>query len=499
MQVGLEHYFSSPQGFNGFLPTGALSLENLRALSDTMMAKSMNASYDYGAGTTGGGINNYQSLEAQLKVLTWNTVDKFRLWNKLPKGAVRQLSHDHDEVSSWGDPVGGFFGFSESPVEGDGEYVRRSTKIKAIGTMGSVQFVLNAIDGAHGSPMAIKLMERIMWLLARINHSSYFGDSQLVGVPATEGPEFDGLDVLTDPESVYDAEGDGIDGTVLQTIAASLLDEFAAPTDILLGTRAVSDFDKTLTEKERIIVPAGGDIVAGTTATAMRTSAGVIRFQPDVFLGTRYCAPNPGLGGVNIAKGVNAPIQPASVTANVTGTNGDFTKGKPTGDVRLGYAVSLGNRHGESAVTFLAANVDVSNANAVAGVRVDLTVTNPAMMVHKPEWIAVYRTPFLADNADLSTNLADYSMIFKKPVSSQAPSATTVVSDVNLYLPFTEKAWVLQFTPDIIEFLQLMPLMQVNLPMVSPTLLRFAVLMFGALKLYGRKKIKRILNIGAVA
>jgi len=94
-------------------------------------------------------------------------------------------------------------------------------------------------------------------------------------------------------------------------------------------------------------------------------------------------------------------------------------------------------------------------------------------------------------------SLAQYSLISQVPVSSQAASGTTVFNDVNLYLPFTSKAYLGELTPSVLTFRQLMPLMKLDLAVLGPAY-RWMILLYGAPILFAPKKWLRYINLGSL-
>jgi hypothetical protein len=84
------------------------------------------------------------------------------------------------------------------------------------------------------------------------------------------------------------------------------------------------------------------------------------------------------------------------------------------------------------------------------------------------------------------------------PATSQANNGTTtVVNDVNFLLPFTSTAYLGEMTPSVLTFRQLLPMMRLDLAVLSPSY-RWMVLLYGAPILFAPKKWLRYVNIGTL-
>lgn len=468
---------------------------NVDAEAAVNLAKSLEADYVI-ANPTNGGAMKLQSLEENLKWLTASQAEDFPLWARVPKVKAYSTVEEFTTADSYGTQTGGFVLQTEVPPEIDGTYTRRYANVKYIATSGAVTDVLATLYPAHGNVMALKLRERILWIMQRINHYLYKGDSSLIAAPNTEGPEWDGLDQQIAADAVEDLAGvSPLTQAVIEKVAVDAMNDFARPRVLLASTNAVSDLNKTLFPLQRSQVPA--ENVAGQAYDGMITTAGKLAFMPDRFLAQRFSAPSPAAA----ATSTSAPNAPSAVTAAVAGANGDFNKGDSTGlTVDYAYAITFGNRFGESAPTLMAAPVSITQIQKDANARIDVTVTHPAAIgTFPPEWIGVYRTTHLVTGGATPASVSAYSLITRVPVSSQAAApATTVVPDVNLILPFTEQAYVADFAKEVFEFKQLMPLMKADLAYTSLAR-RFWVGLFGVPILYAPRKIRRIINIARLS
>jgi hypothetical protein len=233
---------------------------------------------------------------------------------------------------------------------------------------------------------------------------------------------------------------------------------------------------------------------AGNTLQTIATQAGVVEFNPDVFIRQ---TPSPRAS----ASSASAPATPASIAAgSATGSTGDHGKGAPTGSTYLSYLVTACNRFGESAPTaFLgSAKVLTESEKTTNNNYLPLTVTNPAVIgAFPPEYFKIYRSTASLVNA-VPGALASYALIAQVPASSQAANGTTVFNDLNLMLPFTSSAYVGELTPSVLTFRQLMPLMKMDLAVLSPAY-RWMILLYGTPILFAPKKFMRFINIGTLS
>src|SRR5690606_40438351 len=109
----------------------------------------------------------------------------------------------------------------------------------------------------------------------------------------------------------------------------------------------------------------------------------------------------------------------------------------------------------------------------------------------------IYRSSASSTNA-VPASLSSYALIAQVPAASQAASGTTTYNDVNLILPFTSSAYLGELTPSVLTFRQLMPLMKMDLAVLSPAY-RWMILLYGTPILFAPKKWMRFLNIGQLS
>jgi len=471
----------SDTGYAGFGMGSQIEVDEL--------TKALEAGFQIGAGRTGGSALRVESLEASLKVLTY-TSSHIKFWKKIPKSPAYSTVEEYNQLSDYGGNQNPFVQEGELPQATDTSYVRRTQLVKFLGTTREVTHQASLVHPAHGDLIALENQSGILWLLEQVERNLFQGDASLSF--DGEAEQWDGMDALIDPTSVLDLEGNSLQEADMEEAANEIIENFGFPTDMYLGTRTMSDLVKTIYPRERVQLPAPMNGQIGNTIQTIATQAGVIEFQPDVFI--RKTPAPPGA-----ATSPNAPATPATIVAGAqTGTDGDFNKASPAGSVDFFYVVTAANRFGESAPTALpgSATTTVTQVEKDAGNHTPLTITNPATIgAFPPEYFRIYRTKAVSTTAAVPTVLSEFALVISVPAASQAAAGPTVVNDVNLQLPFTSTAYLGELTPSVLTFRQLMPMMKMDLAVLSPAY-RWMILLYGTPILFAPKKWIRLINIG---
>lgn len=478
MTVGLSQFQNGAVG-SGFGVGDQTDIANLN--------KALEAGYQVGAGKTGGSALRVESLEASLKVLTY-TSSHVKLWKKMPKSPAFSTVEEYNQLTEYGGNASPFVQEGELPQASDASYVRRNVLVKFLGTVREITHQASLVHPAHGDLVAIENQNGILWLLQQVENALFTGDSSLAFDGESE--QWDGLDSLIDASNVIDLEGQSLQEADLEEASNMIIENYGFPTDMFLGTRTMSDLVKTFYPRERIAMPAPMNGQIGLTVQSVATQGGEIALNPDVFVRK---TPTPPAA----ATSASAPTTPASITVGgATGTTGDHNKGAPSGTSYFAYLVTACNRFGESApVAFAGAATSLSQTNKDAGVYLPLTITNPGVIgAFAPEYFRIYRSAASSVNA-VPSSLSSYGLIAQVPASSQAAGGTTVFNDVNLVLPGTSSAYLGELTPNVITFRQLMPLMKMDLAVLSPAY-RWMILLYGTPVLFAPKKWMRFINIG---
>jgi hypothetical protein len=482
MTIGLRSFQSSTSGMSGF---GAGTDQDIAELS-----KALEAGYQTGAGKTGGSALRVESLEASLKVLTY-TSSHIKFWKKIPKSPAYSTVEEYNQLINYGGTQNPFVQEGELPQATDTSYARRVQLVKFLGTTREVTHQASLVHPAHGDLIALENQSGILWLLEQVERNLFSGDSSLSF--DGEAEQWDGLDSLIDASQVLDLEGNSIQEADMEEAANEIIENYGFPTDMFLGTRTMSDLVKTFYPRERISLPAPQNGQVGQTIQTISTQAGVIEFNPDVFI--RQNATPPAA-----ATSPNAPAAPVIIAAiTPTGTDGDHNKGAPTGTSNVNYVATACNRFGESAPSPVQLAVEAqTQVNKDAGTALPVLVANAGSVGAFPtEYLRIYRSSATLA-AGVPADLSAYSLIAQVPASSQAASGTTTFSDVNLTLPFTSTAYLGELTPSVVTFRQLMPMMKMDLAVLSPAY-RWMILLYGTPILFAPKKWIRLTNIGTLS
>lgn len=477
--VGLQHYGS--QGLSGFGFSSQGELDELK--------KALEAGYAI-TNQTGGAALRVESLEASLKVVTWTNAH-IKLWKKIPKSPAYSTTEEYNQLLSYGNADTGIFRREgELPTTRDTSYARRTALVKFLGTTNEVTHPMTLVHPAHGDVIALENQNGILYLLERVEDALFHADSSLAF--DGEAEQWDGLDSLIDVNSFVDLEDNPIQEADIEEASNQVIESYGYPTDIFLGTRDMSDLVKTFYPRERVQLPApvGGQV--GFAINTMSTQAGVIQFNPNVFL-------RQGKQPPAAATDPNAPATPGTVAdgGSLGAGTAEWTKqiGSVTANVSFSYAVTACNRFGESAASI--ADLTVTTAEWNANQALEIDVDNAAAIgANPPEFLNVYRT----EAGTTSTDPADFSLIQKVPVTSQTASATmsSVAVDRNFILPFTSVAYLGEMKPQVLTFRQLAPLMKLDLAVLAPAY-RWMVLLYGVPILFAPQKWTRLINVGRLA
>lgn len=471
MTVSLQDYENFGQGFGN---ASSSDVENLNKALNTGSYGQANGV----DGQTGGSALQVESLENSLKVLTYSD-QHVKFWKKIAKTPAYSTVEEYNQLLSYGSNSGGFLPEGMLPETDDSEYRRRASFVKFLGTTREVTHPMTLVRSAHGDVIARENQNGILWLMKQIENALFWGDSSLAQ-PGKEGVQFDGLNNLIDPSNTIDIGAKDLTAHDINTGSQMILENFGTPTDMFIPFETLAKFSEEYFPKERVIMPTqNSGYQAGLVVNKFQTHGGAVEFQPDLFLQKTKPLSNNGTGGTK------APTAPATVTAVVgTETNAEFGK---SGAGTYKYAVTACNRFGESVPTVVGEGVALTSSDLVKGVK--LTITNSASMVVAPEYYNIYRS-----EKDGSKMYCIKSIATK----SVSASGTTEFVDKNETMPNTYTTFMGEFTPEVIAFKQLAPIMKMNLATLGPSI-RWMILLYGVPQLYAPKKWVKFKNIKAEA
>ena len=468
--VSMNDYADFGQGF------GTASASDVAELNKALTTGAY-AQANGVAGQTNGAALQVESLENSLKVLTYSD-QHVKFWKKIAKTPAYSTVEEYNQLLSYGSGMGGFVPEGVLPETDDSEYKRQASFVKFLGTTREVTHPMTLVRSAHGDVIARENQNGILWLMKQLEHALFWGDSSLAA-PGKEGVQFDGLNKMIDSENTLDIKGADLQDTDINAAAQMIIENYGTPTDLYLPFETLGEFSKEYFPKERVIMPtAGAGYQAGLVVNKFQTHGGAVDFQPDLFIQKTKPLSTTGIGGAKAP----TPVQSVAVEINTLGTKGDFAK---SGAGVYSYSVTACNRFGESTPVACDSDVTLTSGDLTKGVKI--TITNASSMVVAPEYFNIYRTE--------KDGTAKYC-IMKVPANSVSAGGTTEVVDNNEVMPNTYTAFMGEFTPEVIAFKQLAPIMKMDLALLGPAY-RWMILLYGVPQLYAPKKWVKITNIKA--
>ena len=472
--VSLSHY----DGLNGFGQASQTELDELR--------KALSAGYAI-TNQTGGSAMRVESLEQSLKVVTYSN-KHIVLWRKINKTPAYSTVEEYNQLLSYGaTDRGAFTREGELPQSSDTSYARRTALVKYLGTTREVTHPMTLVNPAHGDVIAMENQAGILWLLERLEDSLFHGDAALAF--DGEAEQFDGLDSLIDPSAYVDLEGGAMTEDAIEQASNQVYENYGYPSDLFAGPKPLSDLVKQFYPRHRVSLPAPQDGTIGQSINSMATQAGLIQFNPNLFLRKTKNPPA-------AATSPSAPVAAGALAASDSGVadSAEWAKqlGTVTANQTFTWAVTMCNRFGESAPIYDTLAVPQASINADNAVNLQVTLA-AALGPNPPEFIRVYRSlPGVT-----TTTPADLYEVQKVPVTSQtaAVAMVAVAVDRNFILPNTYTAYLGELSPQVLTFRQLAPMMKLDLAVLAPAY-RWMVLMYGVPVLYTPLKWTRLINVG---
>ena len=454
----------SARDYNGF---GASSSEEIAELRKALYAG--NAITDPGVAPGEGFPLRPQSLESTLKNLTFE-MDEIKLFKTIPKVQATNTVEEFNRLLSYGKAGTrrfdlGWMAEGDLPEEEDSTYQRVPVLIKFLGVTGRVTHVANVVRAAHGNVIAMETMNKTMEMLKMLENALFFGDSSLI-------PEqVDGLEKLIvdgASDNVIDLRGASLSEENLNDVLLRIRDNFGVATDGYFATGAFSDLAKQVYDRQRFAyAPAPG--VLGATVTAFQGQNGRINLHDHVFIQPGQLTLAGGLGRTD-----RRPLAPTISVAPAAGASASSKFVTADAGTYI-YQVVAKNRYGLS-VPVVSAAVVVASGDAVT-----FTVVDGGQGTTCYE---IYRS---AKNGSAAT--ASLMTRVAKSGSSQ------VITDLNSDIPGTTKGFVLMQNQQSFSWSQLLPMTRIPLATID-TSIRWAQVLYGAIKMYAPAKNVVIKNIG---
>lgn len=462
------------QGYNGF-GAGLPGMPNANAEE---IRKALTMGYE-NPPTDGGSAHRVQSLESVMRITT-HTQEHIKLWKRLARMPAYSTVEEFNIQTSYGHTrAGAFLREAEAPQEQDAAYERKTVLIKYLGTQRSVSHQSTLVKTAHGAMITIETQNGAIWLLQQLNRACYFGDSSII-------PEaFDGIytqianDSRAATRNIMDLRGGVIKQENVEEMCEIITSAFGVPSDLLLANRAHSDLSKQMYAAQRVGLPISPNQgTAGFKLSALETNAGNIPMETDIFLRSGDPAAEEKLSPT-AASSIQAPPAPSIAIAAVVGAAGSKFESGDVGTWR--YVFTAVNRFGESA-----RSNEVSGVLANAGDGFDITITDGGGTFPATGYRG-WRTKTVN-----GTTLTEE--VFIEVPRAPLTATTVIYRDLNLDLPGTSKAFLLNMNIQLIAWKQLAPMMKIALSTNGPHI-RWMQLIYGALVVYQRKKLGIFKNV----
>jgi hypothetical protein len=410
-----------------------------------------------------------ESLEATLKNLTYE-MDEIKLFKSIAKVPASNTVEEFNRLIAYGEGGArsfnqGFFSEGGLPEEQDSTYERVTVLIKYLGVSGRVTHVANTIRAAHGNVIALETMNKTMELLRNLENALFFGDSSLI-------PEqWDGIFKLVEdgaPDNVIDLRGGPLTEEALNDFLLIIRENFGMATDCYFGTGPFADLAKQVYDRQRFAyAPAPG--VLGATVTAFQGQHGRVNLHDHVFITPGALARAGGLG-----KADRRPLAATISVAPAAAANPASQFAAADAGTYF-YQVVAGNKFG------LSTPLNSASVAVAAGDQVTFTVVDGGQ---DTTFYEIYRT-------DPGAAVATSRLVTRVPRTAGAQ----VITDQNADLPGTTKGFCLMQNQRSFSWSQLLPMTRIPLAAID-TSIRWAQVIYGAIKMYTPTKNLVIKNIG---
>lgn len=410
-----------------------------------------------------------QSLEATLKNVTFE-MDEIKLFKTIAKVPAVNTVEEFNRLLAYSTDGAraydlGWMTEGDLPEEQDSTYERVAVLIKFLGAVGRVTHVANTVRSAHGNVIAMETMNKTMFMLQQLESALFFGDSSML-------PEqIDGLAKLITsgaPNNVIDLRGRPLNEEVMNDLLLTIRDNFGHATDFYSATGPFADLSKQVYDRQRFgQAPAPG--VLGSQINAFQGQHGKVNLHDSIFIQPGGLTPATGFG--NSSK---RPLS-ATITSQPAAAPNAASKFFAADAGTYTYKVIARNRFGA------ALPVTTSSVSVSAGDGVVFTIADGGQGT----------TYYEVHRSDL-TGAAATARLMKKVART---GATQVFTDLNDDLPGTSQGFMLMQNQQSFAWAQLLPMTRIPLAAID-TSIRWAQVLYGAIKMYTAAKNALVKNIG---
>lgn len=448
------------------------------ATMDDTGIEALNKALEMGYGTdaaalTGGAALRVQSLDTTMKAVIQEN-DHFVLFNKLRKPKIGATVDEWTEQSA----IGGFLGGSTNTETGtiasaQGQYDRRVGMVKYLMTRREVSLVANITNNIVNAK-ATENANGALQLLSDANYLCYEGDGAVVPT------EFDGIQAQLraavtagrmDADHIIDMRGGPLNAIEPFTRAAAAVSgfgNFGKPTDVFWSNQVQSDMDANLDPAFRVALTGNAESTKlGAPVNGITLSQGPVKNHIDVFIpDDRMSMPFQARAGLSALAAANDVFKPTLAVAGAASDAASRFEASHAGNYY--YLVTGVNAKGQS-TGVISAQVAIA-----AGEKRVLTIT--ASGGGTETGYAIYRSRKNGSNA-----VTDFRLVTRVAKAG----ATTVWTDLNLLIPGTTIAYMLNMGPnaDAIDFRQLLPMFKFDLYPTVSAVIPWAQMLFGYLRI----------------
>lgn len=450
---------------------------------------------------TGAGLK-VESLDSMVRVLAAKD-EHIKFWKLLNKNSIYNTVFEYTRQLDYGNDSAVFTNEGETPEFSDANYDRKAKLIKYMGLAGEVtlaaQLVKN-LDGKNNLARAVENRTRALMLI--MNKKLTTANSKMVP------QEFDGLfqqhfeddmvgngvlDTYFNSSQVIDARGKTLRESMIHDSMNKIVNDNYGFADTIIGSPNIfNNLAKQYEEAHRIALGGGANnnTDIGQSVGGIRTQFGRVNIENDIFFDQKI--PVSYNEANEHVKAPAAPVKDGSAPATVVNT---VATSKFTGFTgTYFYGVRARNRYGMSAMTVLNTTAVTVTAGTDA---VDLKFTAGVGNYAATSFV-IYKT---VKNTASYTAPKVFHPVFEISATELAAGydgsgAANEVRDRNLWIPNTQSALVCKIDPEYMEYLQLAPIMKMDLAQTAPAT-RFMVLNYGTAAMYLASKIVRIVNIGS--
>lgn len=500
--INIDAYSNMKDNF-AFTGEANTSPEALQDIAKALEAGSLSGQSTMNRNDLSGSPLKTESLDSTLKVTTFQE-SEIVVWKRIPKSPAYSTNEEYNQLTDYGDDVGGFYGEGETPNEEDSTYIRRQQLVKFLGVKKGVTHVMTLTQTMIGNAIAQEAKNGTMWILRKLNRSIVTADSRIIpnafnGVYAQharpdgitfnvqDGPNTE--DGYLQSEIVVDLRGDYLKEQHMETAQEGIIENHGVGTEFFGAPKIFSDFAKGFYGKKYINpnteqTSAG---VMGQRVVGHDTQFGRVNFTSDIFMNkTKAKTYNSAVTG----QGPAAPVADGTTPiAAVTGiANSQWAAGDAGNYI---YGVTAVNYLGESAMTVLSQ----TPTTIATGGAVDLKFAAANTGTAATGFIIWRATKGGAYNGANTKFYKLFEVSTTELANGYNGGAAGIVRDTNKYLPNCNQAFLIQNTGDVWTFRQLLPLMKMDLAITGPVF-NFLVLLYGTPILFQQRKMIRFINVG---